>query len=62
MSMGKLKIHYCFLLRAAHPLSLKGRSRQSQSKCQRVMFEGYYASLFIVGVYLHVIELPYNST
>ncbi|KAH0670316.1 hypothetical protein KY290_025751 [Solanum tuberosum] len=29
-------------------LSLKGRSRRSESKGQRVIFEGYYASLFIV--------------
>nr|GLL32754.1 unnamed protein product [Ipomoea trifida] len=37
------------------PLSLKGRSRRSESKGQRVMFEGYYASLFIVECKLHAI-------
>ena len=30
------------------PLSLKGRSRRSESKGQRVIFERYYASLLIV--------------
>ncbi|MCD9639587.1 hypothetical protein HAX54_024204, partial [Datura stramonium] len=48
MSVGKFGIHYRFLLGAAHPLSLKGRSRRSKPKGQRVIFEGYYASLFIV--------------
>lgn len=48
MSVGKFGIHYRFPLGAAHPLSLKGRSRRSESKGQRVIFEGYYASLFIV--------------
>ena len=37
-----------FRLERLTPLSLKGRSRRSESKGQRVIFEGYYASLFIV--------------
>lgn len=36
------------LLLTSPPLSLKGRSRRSESKGQRVIFERYYASLLIV--------------
>ncbi|MCD7465692.1 hypothetical protein HAX54_001770 [Datura stramonium] len=45
---GQVRDSSFFRLERLTPLSLKGRSRRSESKGQRVIFEGYYASLFIV--------------
>lgn len=39
---------FLILLLTSPPLSLKGRSRRSESKGKRVIFERYYASLLIV--------------